>query len=118
MNKYITEFIGTLFLVMGTALYGGIGAALCLMGMIYAGGHISGAHYNPAVTLAVMVRRHIKMNEAIMYWIAQLLGAIAAALMVTSIFKVEGSGQEMITEDGMVAGVIRSRRYVLYATDL
>ena len=53
MNKYITELIGTMFLVMGAAFFGAIGASLSFMVMIYAGGHISGAHYNPAVTVAV-----------------------------------------------------------------
>ena len=59
MNKYITEFIGTLFLVMGAALAGAPGAALTLMIMVYAGGHISGAHYNPAVTLSIWMRGRI-----------------------------------------------------------
>ncbi len=106
MNKYITEFIGTMFLVMGAALYGGFGAALSLMVMVYAGGHISGAHYNPAVTIAIMVRKHIKINEAAMYWIAQIAGAIAAALVVRYIFKFEGMGDELIPTDGIAAGLI------------
>jgi aquaporin Z len=60
MKKVITEFIGTFFLVMSAGLASGdltvliIGATL--MVMIFAGGHISGAHYNPAVTLAVFIR--------------------------------------------------------------
>ena len=63
MNKYITEFIGTFFLVLtiGCSVIGGaalpplaIGAAL--MVMIFAGGHVSGGHFNPAVTLAVWLR--------------------------------------------------------------
>jgi len=83
MRKYITEFIGTFFLVLTVGLTGNplaIGAAL--MVMIYAGGHISGAHYNPAVTLAVLLRGKISGAEAIIYMVAQLVGAIAAALIV------------------------------------
>ncbi len=106
MNKYITEFIGTMFLVMGTALYGSIGASLSLMGMIYAGGHVSGAHYNPAVTIAIMIRRHIKIKEAIWYWIAQISGGMVGALIVTYIFKVEGPGTEFIRNEGITAGLI------------
>jgi aquaporin Z len=83
MRKYITEFIGTFFLVLTVGLTGNplaIGAAL--MVMIYAGGHISGAHYNPAVTLAVLLRGKISGAEAIIYIGVQLVGAIAAALIV------------------------------------
>ena len=80
MNKYITEFIGTFFLVMGAAFAGGPGAALALMIMVYAGGHISGGHYNPAVTLAVWMRGKIEMKDAVMYWIFQVIGGVAAAV--------------------------------------
>jgi len=61
MNKYITEFIGTMFLVLvvGVAAIGGAAGAMApiaigtiLMVMIYAGGRISGGHYHPALTLA------------------------------------------------------------------
>lgn len=100
MNKYITEFIGTLFLVLGAGLAGAPGAALALMIMVYAGGHISGAHYNPAVTLAVWMRGKIEIRDAIMYWIFQLAAAVAAAMIMVYIFKQEGSGQCVIPEDG------------------
>lgn len=106
MNKYITEFIGTLFLVMGAALGGAPGAALALMVMIYAGGHISGAHYNPAVTLAVWMRGRIEMKDAVMYWIFQLLGAVVAALVVAYIFKTEGGGDCQIPTDGTTRGIL------------
>jgi aquaporin Z len=87
MKKYLTEFIGTLFLVLTIGLTGNplaIGAAL--MVMVYAGGHISGAHYNPAVTLAVLIRGKIKSNEAIVYMVSQFAGAAVAAFIV-GVFK-------------------------------
>ena len=104
MRKYLVEFIGTLFLVMGAALAGGVGAALSLMIMVYAGGHISGGHYNPAVTLAVLVRNRIKFAEAMGYWICQVAGAFAAAAVVMYIFKTEGAGACGIPEDGIMQG--------------
>jgi aquaporin Z len=90
MKKYITELIGTFFLVLtiGLTVIGGTGnmAAFAigasLMVMIYAGGHISGGHYNPAITLAIFIRRRIKFADAISYVIVQIAGAIAAAYVV------------------------------------
>ena len=90
MNKYITEFIGTFFLVFAAALASGdlavLAIASALMVMIYAGGHISGAHYNPAVTLAVLIRGRINLNDALMYMVSQVAGAVAAAL-TAGVFK-------------------------------
>lgn len=91
MAKYLTEFIGTFFLVATigfTVIAPGadhmaplaIGAAL--MVMIYAGGHVSGGHYNPAVTLAVYLRGRCPAADIIPYWIAQITGAAIAAIIV------------------------------------
>ena len=102
MKKVITEFIGTFFLVMGATLGGGLGAALALMVMIYAGGHISGAHYNPAVSLAVWIRGKLSVGDMLGYWMSQLAGGIAAALVVANIFGVEGSSDCFIPDDGIV----------------
>ncbi|MDA1029772.1 MAG: aquaporin [Bacteroidetes bacterium] len=86
MNKLLTELIGTFFLVLtiglvvssGTPLAAlAIGSALTVM--IYMGGHVSGAHYNPAVTLGVMMRGKIESAEAIKYMVAQVAGALLAA---------------------------------------
>jgi aquaporin Z len=87
MKKYITEFIGAFFLVLTIGLTGNplaIGAAL--MVMVYAGGHVSGAHYNPAVTLAVLIRGRISTSEALVYMGCQVAGAAVAALVV-GVFK-------------------------------
>lgn len=89
MNKYIIEFIGTFFLVFTVgmaAVFGGAGdlapfaISAVLMAMIYAGGHISGAHYNPAVTLAIWIRGGIGIGEGIIYMIVQVVAAAVAAL--------------------------------------
>jgi aquaporin Z len=89
MKKYLVEFIGTFFLVMtigmtvidpGTPLAPlAIGAALMIM--VYAGGHVSGGHYNPAVTLGVWLRGRCSTADVVPYWIVQILGATAAAFL-------------------------------------
>lgn len=82
MNKYIIEFIGTFFLVLVIGLsQNPFAIGSILMVMVYMGGHISGAHYNPAVTLAILMRGKIVLKDAVIYWIVQLLGAFIAALM-------------------------------------
>jgi aquaporin Z len=89
MNKYIAEFIGTFFLVLTVGCTGiGAGAGViaplaigaALMVMVFAGGHISGGHYNPAVTLGVLIRGKVKPADVVPYWIAQFVGAAVAAL--------------------------------------
>ena len=111
MKKIITEFIGTFFLVMSAGLASGdltvliIGATL--MVMIFAGGHISGAHYNPAVTLAVFIRGRCTLNEALGYWVAQFVAAVVAALLV-NYFK--GESSPMVIQDttkALIAAVAR-----------
>jgi aquaporin Z len=86
MVRYLAEGIGTLFLVftVGAVVRNGsvlaplaIGAVL--MAMIYAGGHISGGHYNPAVTVAAWVRGRIALRDAIGYWSAQFVGGLLGA---------------------------------------
>ena len=87
MPKYLVEFIGTFFLVatIGFAVRGDAGAMAplaigsALMVMIFAGGHVSGAHYNPAVTLAVFLRGKCPASDVVAYWIAQVAAAALAA---------------------------------------
>jgi MIP family channel proteins len=96
----LAEAIGTFGLVFAgcgaividaeTGAIGHIGIAitfgLIIMTMIYAVGHISGAHFNPAVTLAFAITRHLPWPRAVGYWAAQFAGAIAAALVLRALF--------------------------------
>src|SRR6476469_4837052 len=90
MMRYLVEFIGTFFLVatIGFAVRGNAGPMAplaigsALMVMIFAGGHISGGHYNPAVTLAVFLRGKCPLIDVIPYMVAQVLAAAAAAVVV------------------------------------
>ncbi|MCC6359221.1 MAG: aquaporin, partial [Phycisphaerales bacterium] len=86
MNKYITEFIGTFFLVLTIGMAEGnlkpLAIGVSLMCMIFMGGHISGGHFNPAVTLAVLMRGRCNIGDAIAYMISQVAGALAAAGLV------------------------------------
>ena len=88
----MTVFIGAFFLMfaVGVAALNGsafvpLAAGGTLMVMVYAGGHISGAHYNPAVTLAALVRRRIGIGDAVPYWIAQIVGAVAAGALARAV---------------------------------
>jgi aquaporin Z len=89
MNRYLTEFTGTFFLVftIGCSVLVGtpmaplaIGASL--MVMVYMGGHVSGAHYNPAVTVAVLIRGKVNVADVVPYILAQLAGAALATVVV------------------------------------
>lgn len=98
MRKYAVEFIGTFFLVLtifstvvGHKADDGVipplAIGFALMVMIYAGGHISGAHYNPAVTTAVFIRGRCDAKDVPFYMIAQVLGGLTAGFIATSILK-------------------------------
>jgi aquaporin Z len=92
MGKLFTEFLGTFFLVLTMGLcvnqplplaafaVGGI-----LTALIYMGSHVSGAHYNPAATVAIVLRGAMDAKDALPYMAAQILGSVAAALMVLAI---------------------------------
>lgn len=90
--KYVYEFIGTFFLVLtiglsvlneaGLNFFAPVAIGSILAVMIYAGAHISGAHYNPAISLAVFLRGKLSFANLGLYWLFQLLGAVAAAYTV------------------------------------
>jgi aquaporin Z len=112
MKKYITEFIGTFFLVLTigcTVIPGAPGVippvaiAAVLMAMIFAGGHISGAHYNPAITLALFIRGRCDAKDILPYWIAQFAAGVAAAY--TAVYLTGKSGTPMEISNVPVAFV-------------
>jgi aquaporin Z len=96
MKKYLVEFIGTFFFVLticmtvlgGAGNFAPIAIGSMLMVMIFAGGHISGGHFNPAVTLGVFIRGKLDSKDVLPYMVAQILaGAIAplvAAILLGS----------------------------------
>lgn len=97
INKYLAELLGTLILVglgtMGILAMGGAGGAaevigiglgfgLALLAGIWVVGHVSGAHFNPAVTLAALLDKRISLSDAVGYWVAQFAGATVGSLIV------------------------------------
>ncbi|HUD19277.1 MAG TPA: aquaporin [Patescibacteria group bacterium] len=87
-KKLLVEFIGTFFLVLVVSLSGNpVAIGFILMAMVYMGGYISGAHYNPAVTAGLWVSKKIGGHDAVKYIVAQLAGGFAAAGVYTFINK-------------------------------
>jgi aquaporin Z len=85
-RKLGVEFIGTFFLVLTVGMAVATAGSLAplaigsvLMVMVFAGGHVSGGHYNPAVSTAVFLRGKLRLNEYVAYVVVQLLAAVVAA---------------------------------------
>lgn len=104
MRSVVAEAVGTFALVFAgagavvvdarTHALGHVGVAitfgLVIMAMIYAVGHVSGAHFNPAVTFAFALTRHFPWIRAVAYWAAQVTGAIVAALLLRGSLGTDG----------------------------
>ena len=107
MAKYVTEFVGAFFLVLTIGLTVvqnvplaplAIGAAL--MVMVYMGGHVSGAHYNPAVSAALALAGKLERRELPPYVASQVAGAAAAAFAVRAL-----AGDYLVVAPGAGASV-------------
>ena len=90
MRRYLTEFVGTLFFVMTIGLAVAVNNPLTpliigftLMVVVYMGAHVSGGHYNPAVTLALFLRSKMSRGDLLPYWAAQILGALTGAFLAS-----------------------------------
>jgi aquaporin Z len=91
VRKAVVEAIGAFFLMLtigqvvlepGAGAFAPLAIGSVLMVMIYAGGHISGGHYNPAVSLGVYLRGRMSAREMLVYWVAQVAGAVLATVAV------------------------------------
>ena len=83
MNKYIIEFLGTFFLVLIIGLsQNPVAIGLGLAVLVYMGAHISGAHYNPVVSLAMLINDQIELKEFSFYLASQLLGSVVATYFI------------------------------------
>lgn len=110
--KYATETIGTMFLVLTIGATAASASPLAplaigaiLMAMIYAGGHISGGHYNPAVTVAALVRGRIDRRTAVGYWVSQCVGALLGTALVSVVSPVHATALH-VTGHAMVAALV------------
>lgn len=109
LRKYLAEIIGTFVLVVfgcGTAIVtgcgttGGMGAyaltalafGLVIVAMAYSIGNISGCHINPAVSLAMFVNKKMSLQDMLLYWCSQVIGACGGALLLTVFFDPDESG--------------------------
>ena len=112
--KYLTEFIGTFFLVFviclmttqgndHTGIVAPIAIGCTLMIMVFMGGHVSGGHYNPAVTLACFLRGACGWIDVVPYWISQVAGACVAAYL-SSIVLLPGEDVSVYANVGPGAG--------------
>jgi aquaporin Z len=123
-RKYVVEFIGTFFLVMAFCMTagGGLGqfaplaVGLTLVMLIYSGGHISGSHLNPAVSLAVYLRGKLNAGDVLPYMVGQFLGATAAAMLsgflLASIQTPEPVTKELDIVPALIAELLGSMLYV------
>ena len=111
LKKCLVEFIGTFFLVLtvgctvftsGNGVIPAIAIGIILAVMVYAGGHVSGGHYNPAVSLAAAIRGALNWKDIIPYWIAQLIGGVVAAYAVLSLVNVPAVGEEPFELCGLI----------------
>ena len=113
MKKYIVELIGTFFLVftVGNTVIGKSDVAplaigLSLAVMIFAGGHISGGHFNPAVTLGVWLRGKCDAKDVVPYIAAQIIGAVLAAFAVKFLQGTGGTAGDVKLGPAFVAELI------------
>ena|SRR5690242_3341234 len=113
MRKYAVEFVGTFFLVttvcgavLSKADLAPLAIGAVLTAMVFAGGHISGAHYNPAVTVAVVLRGRLDARDVLPYMTAQVLGATAAALISRLVFDVARPAPFQVSGRHLLAAVV------------
>jgi aquaporin Z len=121
LRRLLAEVLGTFLLTLVAAGGGVIGAvsggaislnalvvapALLVMAMIYTVGNLSGAHFNPVVTLAFAIRGDFPWRRVPGYWLAQFVGAVLAALFLRSLFGLAGHLGETLPHHGAIVSLI------------
>src|SRR5262245_38183288 len=108
MRRYATEFVGTFFLVftvctavLSRAPLAPLAVGAILAAMVFAGGHVSGGHYNPAVSLAAYVRGKLSAVDLGLYAAAQFVGGVVAALVANYVVTAQA---EKFTVEGPAIG--------------
>lgn len=120
-RRLLAEVLGTFALtlvaaggpVVNAVSRGGVSGAaavtapgLLVMAMIYTLGPLSGAHFNPAVTLAFAVRRDFPWSRVPAYWLAQVVGAVLAALVLRALFGLAGHLGATLPHHGLIASLV------------
>jgi aquaporin Z len=121
LRRLLAEVLGTFLLTLVAAGGGVISAvsgggvnqnalvvapALLVMAMIYTVGNLSGAHFNPVVSLAFALRRDFPWHRVPLYWLAQLIGAVLAALLLRGLFGLAGQLGETLPHHGALTSLI------------
>lgn len=117
MNKYLAELVGTFILVLVgsmTILSAGqlglvmvpFGFGLGLLAAIYAVGHVSGGHFNPAVTLAMYLDRRTDLTDLIGYWVGQFAGGLLASLVILMVSSRDAVAQTTTTFPNLRLGLM------------
>ena len=114
MRKYLVEFIGTFFLVLtvcmtvlgGAGNFAPLAIGSMLMVMIYAGGHISGGHFNPAVSLGAFIRGALPASDLLPYVVAQILAGIVAPLVAAPLLGSMGAADAVTSRLDVVPSLI------------
>jgi aquaporin Z len=113
MRKYATELVGTFFLVfticcsvLSAAPLAPLAIGAVLVALVFAGGHVSGAHYNPAVTLAVFLRGRLPGREVLPYWASQVAGGLLAAAAARAVVDTGPAAAFTASGDRLVAALL------------
>ncbi len=113
MRRCAMEFVGTFFLTLAISLIGHPASiGLILMAMIYVGGHVSGAHFNPAVSFACFIQNRLTMNDAAKYVLAQCLGSFLG-LMIFGLLTQSSFALEIVPGTSVLAPAMIEVLFVL-----
>lgn len=113
LKKGLVELIGTYFLILtiGLCVFSPsrgvippLAIGFVLMVMVYAGGYVSGGHYNPAVSISAAIRGALPWKDLLPYWLFQIVGAVLAALTVMNMVVIPTASVDPFDVWGIIMG--------------